>query len=337
MRARRQTESGSGPQTALERVLAHSARIVTGVAHSGQTLDAMLAAQPGGAAVRAVATGAVRWHLRLSPVVDGLVSARLDPELRALLVCALHQIEFSRTPAPTIVNAAVSATQHLGLARAGGLVNAVLRRFLRERETINLSLAGDMARRTAHPAWLAERLTADWGETRALEILEANNAAPPMTLRVNRSKISVADLQARLESENIVSSAVEWAPGALILDRGRNVQQIPGFEEGLWSVQDAGAQLAADILDAARGMRVLDACAAPGGKAGHILERAPGVELIANDFSPGRLERVRENLKRLGLTAEVTSIDARTLENLQAASLDRVLLDVPCSGTGGKC
>ena len=329
-------ESLARPQTALERVLAQSARIVSGVADSGQTLDAMLAAHPGGgAAVRAVATGAVRWYLRLNPIVDALASARLDRELRSLLVCALHQIEYSRTPAPTVVNAAVSAAQHLGLARAGGLVNAVLRRFLREREALEQSPAASVAaRRTAHPGWLVERLTADWGEARALEILEANNAAPPMTLRVNRSRISVADLHARLEASGIVSSAVEWAPCALILDRARNVQQIPGFEEGLWSVQDAGAQLAADILDADAGMRVLDACAAPGGKASHILERSRGVQLIANDFGGGRLARVEENLRRLGLSAELLCLDARKPDGFAPGSFDRVLTDVPCSGTG---
>jgi len=155
-----------------------------------------------------------------------------------------------------------------------------------------------------------------------------------MTLRVNRLRISPTGLQQQLEAAGIRSSRIEWAPQALILERPRNVEQIPGFEAGLWSVQDAGAQLAADILDAQPGMRVLDACAAPGGKTGHVLERTSEIELIANDFSPGRLARIAQNLDRLGLTAQLMSLDARSLAGLESGSFDRVLLDVPCSGTG---
>ena len=322
----------------IDHSLATAARVLASVAEDGRSLDWALLAErerPGGAATRAIATGAVRWYLRLAPLLDRLTDQPLDPTLRSLLICALHQLEYSRTPAPTIVSRAVEAGRLAGHARAAGLINAILRRFLRERETLIAPIDGRLAGRTAHPAWLVDRLVADWGEARTAELLDANNAHPPMTLRVNRLKTSVEAFRVKASLAGIVASAVQWAPDALILDRGRNVQKVPGFFEGEVSVQDAGAQLAPPALACGAGMRVLDTCAAPGGKTGHLLEHTPRIgELVANDLSRARLKRVAENLDRLGLRATLTAFDARTLRGLGGSDFERVLVDAPCSGTG---
>jgi len=332
-----------GPRTA---VLASAARIIATVVDQGASADAALATLTPSAeraAVRAIALGSVRWYLRLLPAVQRLLdrkSGRLAPELSALLVAAAHQIEYSRNPAQLTVNATVNAARTLGHTRAAGLVNALLRRFVRERDALLATVDQDPAAAAAHPAWLAAALQRAW-PGQAAAVMAANNAHPPMTLRVDLTRTSVAAYLTLLGEAGIGARA-SWAPTALELETPVAVGALPHFDEGWVSVQDGGAQLAAVLLDANSGSRVLDACAAPGGKTLHILERAPGCELIAADCDPTRLQRVRDNLDRCRRHAELVVADLATGRGpdgstpaaLAAGGFDRILLDAPCSATG---
>ncbi len=294
---------------------------------------------PGGARqsaiVRAISLGTLRWYLRLAPAVERLVSqpARVERSLRALLVVAAHQIEYSRNPLQLTVHAAVDAARILHLSRASGLVNAVLRRFVRERVPAELD-ARD-AIRSAHPGWLIEQLQAAW-PAQLPAILAANNAHPPMVLRVNLMRSGVGDYLQELREAGLAGSPLGWAPAAVQLEQPVPVNQLPGFAAGRVSVQDGGAQLAALLLDLHPGMRVLDACAAPGGKTGHILEQQPGLaRLLAIDIDAGRVQRIRSNLDRLGLDAPLCVADVRHPEQFwDGAAFERILVDAPCSSTG---
>ncbi|MBV8852406.1 MAG: 16S rRNA (cytosine(967)-C(5))-methyltransferase RsmB, partial [Sinobacteraceae bacterium] len=322
--------------------LAAAAGIVAAVALEGRSVDdahtgteAKHPADPERSIVRAISLGTLRWYLRLAPAIERLVSepARLERSLRALLVVAAHQIEYSRNPAQLTVHAAVDAARILHLSRASGLVNAVLRRFVRER--IPAQLDARDAVRTAHPDWLIEQLQAAW-PAQLPAILAANNAHPPMVLRVNLMRSSVPDYLQELREAGLAGTPLGWAPAAVRLEQPVPVNQLPGFAAGRVSVQDSGAQLAASLLDLHPGMRVLDACAAPGGKTGHILEQQPGLaRLLAVDIDADRIQRIRSNLDRLGQDAELLAADVRDPEQFRdGAAFERILVDAPCSSTG---
>jgi 16S rRNA (cytosine967-C5)-methyltransferase len=321
--------------------LAHAALAVLEVVHQGRSSEVALdAAQSRGdrAAVRAVALGTLRWYLRLAPSVEPLLSrpfGELSPRLAALLVTAAHQVEYSRGAPETQVHLAVDASRVLGEARASGMVNAVLRRFVAQRAQLLAQVDGDLAARHAHPRWLVEALTRAWGE-RAEAMLVANNQHPPMALRVDTQQLATEDFLRSWRGLGREAQAVGWNPGAVLLERPAAVQILPGFERGAVSVQDCGAQLAAPLLDARDGMRVLDACAAPGGKTLHIAQRAPDLaELVAADADAVRLQRVRDNLDRAGRHALLLGADLRVRPpSLAPASFDLVLVDAPCSATG---
>jgi 16S rRNA (cytosine967-C5)-methyltransferase len=291
--------------------------------------------RPDRAAVRAITLGTLRWYLRLAPAVAQVVARPTDdlaPALRALLVTAAHQVEHSRGAPEVSVHLAVDAARALGLGRAAGLVNAVMRRFVREREALFAALDEDLAVRTAHPAWFVERLQAAWGE-RAPAILEAFDAHPPMVLRVVGDRDAY---RATLAADGRAAAPVAWAPEALRLERAAPVAALPGFAEGQSSVQDAGAQLAARLLDVEAGQRVLDACAAPGGKTAHLLQRpVPPADLLAIDADPQRLALVAGTLQRIGASARLRAGDLAAPGVLDdEPPFDRILLDAPCSSTG---
>ena len=290
---------------------------------------------PHRAIVRAIALGTLRWYLRLAPAIELLVSdpGRLDRAVRALLIAAAHQIDYSRNAPQPTVHAAVDATRILNLGRASSLVNAVLRRFVSERPAGQVER--NVAVRTAHPQWLVDQLAQAWPE-RYESILEANNVHPPLVLRVDLTRGDVRSYLKQLEAAGHTGTPIEWAPAAVRLDQPVPVKALPGFQTGAVSVQDAGAQLAAPLLDAQPQMRVLDACAAPGGKTGHLLEHTPQLgELTALDINPDRVARIRENLGRLGRDARLVAADLREPEGFwDGRPFDRVLLDVPCSSTG---
>jgi 16S rRNA (cytosine967-C5)-methyltransferase len=257
---------------------------------------------------------------------------QVEPRVHALLVCALHQLEYSRAAAHSAVNIAVDAARVLGAGSAAGFINALLRRFLRERVPLVARIDADPAIATAHPRWL-HALLRESHPTRLAQLLAANNESPALVLRVNVLRTTRDDLLRRLAEQGI-AAAPGLADTAIVLEQASDVSAVPGFDEGLVSVQDAGAQRAAELLDARAGHRVLDACAAPGGKACHLLERAPGIELTALDIDAGRLERVQQNLARLGLRAHTVAADAADAAWWDGRRFDRILIDAPCSGTG---
>ncbi|TNE77817.1 MAG: 16S rRNA (cytosine(967)-C(5))-methyltransferase RsmB, partial [Gammaproteobacteria bacterium] len=241
----------------------------------------------------------------------------------------------TRIPPHAAVNEAVATTLSLKKKWAKGLVNAVLRRFLRERDALTEKLADNPVFETAHPQWLLDTLGQAWPEQ--LEaLLAANNLQPPMCLRVNRTRGSREQYQQRLAEANIQASATAHSDDGLLLQQPCDVNSLPGFASGDVSVQDEAAQLAAPLLDTSPGQRILDACCAPGGKTGHLLELLQGdAEVVALDVSPLRLQRVEENLERLGLQAALIAADALDTDSWwDGRPFDRILLDAPCSATG---
>jgi 16S rRNA (cytosine967-C5)-methyltransferase len=332
----RRTRHAPGAET-----LAAAALAVHEVVFEGRSADAALEAaldRQDRAAVRAIALGTLRWYLRLKPALTPLISRPFDelsPRLAALLVTTAHQVEYSRGAAEAQVHLGVDASRVLGEGRASGVVNAVLRKFVAQRAELLATADADPAQRHAHPQWLVAALRKAWGEL-ADGILEANNQHPPMVLRLDSTMVSAEDFLRSLRALGREARVVEWSRDAVVLHLPASVQILPGFETGAVSVQDGGAQLAAPLLDAQPGMRVLDACAAPGGKTLHIAQRTPGLaELIAIDNDSLRLARVRENLERAGRDALLITADLRSMPpSLVPGRFDRVLVDAPCSATG---
>ena len=276
-----------------------------------------------------------RWWLRYDAALSHLLERPLparEASLRALLVLGIAQLEVLALPAYAAVDATVEAVRGLGKPKFAALANAVLRRWLREREAIGAALDADPVTRSAHPRWLLDNLAADWPAD-AAAIVAANNAEAPLWLRANSRRIGRDRLAEKISA--VAEVQTPSIPGdALLLPESADVTHLTGFGAGLFSVQDGAAQFAAPLLDLRDGQRVLDACAAPGGKSAHILERAD-VRLLALDHDERRLARIRENLDRLGLRAEVRAGDAaRPKDWWNGQAFDRILLDAPCSATG---
>lgn len=256
-------------------------------------------------------------------------------ELHGLLCCALALMLNDDADAPyedfTVVDQAVTAADSdPAIAHAKGMVNAVLRRFLRERAGLLQQIGNQPAARWNYPNWWIETVRQAY-PSQWEAILAAGNSAPPLTLRVNRRKTERDDYLRMLAEQGIAASAL--GPWAVKLERPVPVAQIPGFAEGMVSVQDAAAQLAAPLLDVQDGMRVLDACAAPGGKTGHLLEQAD-IDLLALDSDALRLKRIDENLQRLQLKAALQQGDAAGRQWWNGQPFDRILADVPCTASG---
>jgi len=323
-------------------IRAAAASLVAATLHEGRSLDELLANDPDQGSARglkrSLVYGTLRWHFRLAEILRRLAERppeNLPPTLRALVEVGLFQLLAGETAPHAAVAETVSAARELGHVRAAGFVNAVLRRFQRERDVLLAAVDSDLAARTAHPRWLVEQLLRE-RPTEAVAILEANNEHPPMWLRVNRRRWSVAECTAELERAGWQVHRHPIAPDALRIEPAADVRALPGFVEGRVSVQDAAAQLVVELLAPQAGERVLDACAAPGGKACHVLERLDGrCELTALDISEARLGRVRDSLVRLGLDADVRVGDAGEPASWwDGRPYDRILLDVPCSATG---
>ena len=283
-------------------------------------------------AVQDVAYGTLRHLGYVDAAIDRLLSRPLtDLPVRNLLQVTLYQLMHTKAHSYAIVNHAVPAAARLGFPKAQGLVNAVLRNFLRRRDELDSAINATDLGRYSYPQWWIDRVAAEYPETWR-EILEAGNARPPLTLRVNRRKIARDDYLEILRLQDIAAHAV--GRQGIVIEKPRPVSMLPGFAEGQVSVQDAGAQLAAELLDVADGMRVLDACAAPGGKAAHLLELAD-IDLTAADIDAQRLQRVTENLTRLSLNAKLLQADAGNAAAWSNAGLfDRILADVPCTASG---
>lgn len=279
-------------------------------------------------AVRDIAYGVLRYRGELEAILGQLLQKPLeDTGTHALLLAALYQLTHTRAAPYAVVNNAVEAAPR----KFRNLVNAVLRNFQRKQAALLSAATQTVEGRTNHPAWWVEKLQlaypGDWER-----ILEASQLHPPMTLRVNCRKASVEQIMADLSSVDIDSR--QTGPWAITLDKPVPVGKVPGFAEGKVSVQDAGAQWTASLLDLKSGQRVLDACAAPGGKTGHILEAAD-VEVTALDVDESRLGRVQQNLDRLGLSAQLKTGDAAHPSSWwNGQPFDRILADVPCSASG---
>lgn len=308
---------------------------------AGRSLDAVadVGATPGERGLfRALAYDSVRWHRRLDALLQKLLARpgqKLEPELHALAIVGLCQLLYTDIPPHAAVAETVNAARVLGRARAAGMLNAVLRRCQREGDALLATIDEDLALRTAHPRWLVDAIRDDFPASFDA-VLDANNERPPFWLRVNRRRVSGRDYRGRLEAAGIAIAASLFDDEALLLERAMDVHALPGFGDGDVSVQDAAAQLAARLVAPRAGERVLDACAAPGGKTCHMLELEPQIEeLVALDVAKPRLDRVRENLDRLGLAATLIAGDAeRTDAWWDGKPFDRILLDVPCSATG---
>ena len=288
---------------------------------------------------RALAFGAVRWHQRHRRLLQRLLDRPLRPRdvtLAALLSVGLFQLESAARPDYAVVSATVDTARALGLKKAAGLVNAVMRRFLREQAELLESIEGDAEAAWSHPGWLVESLRDQWPD-HWKSILQANQAQAPMWVRVNRR---FQDRRAWLEASpgSTLESADSpaWAPDAVALPQPVPVSELQGFAAGRVSVQDVAAQLAVECVAPEPGMRILDACAAPGGKTAHILERQTRLEaLIAVDVDEQRVETLRSGLRRLHLQAQVICADATRTETWwDEEPFDRILVDAPCSGTG---
>jgi len=282
--------------------------------------------------------GTLRWYPRLNALLSELLEKPFrskDRDIHVLLACALYQIMETRIPDHAAVNETVAVIKKLKKPWAKGLVNGVLRRFIRERDKLDTQLGDKSVYRHAHPKWLYKRIEQAWPQ-QAAAIFAANNHPGPMTLRINQQSQSRAEYLATLQALNIDAKATGLSAVGVQLSKASGVDAIPGFAEGQLSVQDEAAQLAAQLLQLEPGQRVLDACCAPGGKTCHILESEPKLdELLALDIDDLRLERVRENFKRLNVQANLVAADAAiTDEWWDGQPFDRILLDAPCSATG---
>ncbi|KHL73864.1 16S rRNA methyltransferase [Pseudomonas putida] len=285
-----------------------------------------------------LAFGTARWQPRLDLLAAQLLQKPFkaaDADVQALLLVGLYQLFYTRIPAHAAIGETVGCADKLKKPWAKGLLNAVLRRAQREGEALLAGMERDPVVRTAHPRWLQKALKAFWPEQWEA-ICAANNAHPPMILRVNRRHHSRDGYLALLTETGVGASACQFSRDGIVLTEACDVRSLPGFAEGWVSVQDEAAQLSADLLELAPGQRVLDACCAPGGKTCHLLEAEAGLEhLVAIDLEAKRLTRVRENLDRLQLDAELIACDARdTASWWDGKPFQRILLDAPCSATG---
>lgn len=288
------------------------------------------------ALLMALLSDGARWWLRFDPALDRLLEKPLrqkEPAIHALLVLGLVQLEILELPDYAAVAATVQATRAMQRPRMAGLVNAVLRRWQRERTQLLAALDAKPQTRHAHPAWLAKAITRDWPE-QADAVMAADNVEPPLMLRVNRRRTDRDSLIEALRLDGYAAEPHAWLDDGIVLPHSADVTRMPGFVAGHFAVQDGAAQIAADLAKVRNGMRVLDACAAPGGKACHLLERTD-IALTALEFDGRRAQRITQNLERLGLAADIVIGDAGEPSGWwDGKPFDRILIDAPCSATG---
>lgn len=318
-----------------------AARVLSRVLQDGQSLTAALDnafltidSAKDRAFIQALCYGVCRQFHRLDFILSQLLDKPLkDTDVKALALVGLYQLNFMRVKPHAAVSETVLAARKKPWAKS--LINAVLRTYLREQEGIEHKADKFPVAALSHPDWLIKQIEQDW-PGQALQILQENNQQPPMALRVNLSKISLEGYLQLLTEQDIAAQTVSFCPSAIILDKPVPVDLLPGFVDGSVSVQDTAAQLAAGLLNVQPGHRVLDVCAAPGGKAAHILEsQAQLKELVAVDIDESRMQRVSENLQRLNLQAKLVVGDGANPQSWwDGKPFDRILLDAPCSALG---
>ena len=284
--------------------------------------------------------GVLRWQIRLEAILSKLLKKafkKKDSDLHYLLLTGLYQLLHSKKPDYAILNDCVESTRRLKKAWASGLTNASLRRFIRETDKICQAADASPNIHDSHPIWLFDAISNDWPDD-CQNIFNANNIRPPMTLRVNLRHTTRDDYRTQLDAAGIYSTIDAVSPAGICLMTPVNVLELPGFTEGAVSVQDAAAQLAAPLLAPKKGERILDTCAAPGGKTIHLLEVEPEIaELVAIDIDPARLQKVQENLDRCQPSNKVKLVAADASDPSSwwdGIPFDKILLDAPCSALG---
>ncbi len=320
-----------------------AARVLTRVLKQGQSLTVALDSvfketEPAQeqAFIQALCFGVCRYYFQLDFIARQLLNKPLrnkDTEIKALILIGLYQLKYMRVKPHAAVSETVAAAGKKIWAKS--LLNAVLRKYQREQTAIDILAEKDQMASTSHPDWLVKQIKASWPE-QAEQIIQANNQQPPMVLRVNQARLGRDDYIKQLAAAGIEGLELPLCLSAIKLKQAVTVDKLPGFADGLVSVQDSAAQLAAGLLSLKTGQRVLDICAAPGGKTAHILEQPVELtELWAIDIDQLRLQRVEENLKRLKLHAKLLTADAAKPELWWDGRLfDRILLDAPCSALG---
>lgn len=285
--------------------------------------------------------GTCRWQPRLECYLKQLLDKPLrtkDMDVHGLLLLGLYQLGYTRIPDHAAISATVEAARALKKPWATKFVNGVLRSWQRRSASLDQQLAGNAEFDFAHPQWFVDAVNAAWPQE-AEALLAANNSHPPFTLRVNQLLTSRDDYLQQLQEQGIEATPTELSADGITLAKAMDVHQLPGFGDGLVSVQDEAAQLCAPLLDLGQEQSILDACCAPGGKTAHILESLganSSSKVVAVDLSKERLQRSRETLHRLGLEAELLVGDASQPEqwSQQGSLFDRILVDAPCSATG---
>lgn len=318
-----------------------AARVLARVLQDGQSLTAALDhaflsldSTKDRAFIQALCYGVCRQYHRLDFILNQILDKPLkDADVKALALVGLYQLKFMRVKSHAAVSETVQAARKKPWAKS--LLNAVLRTYLREQEALHQKAEQQPSAALSHPDWLIERIERDWPEQAEI-VLHENNLPPPLALRVNPAKIGREQYRQLLLEQGMTAEPITFCPTALRLDKPVPVEQLPGFAEGWVSVQDTAAQLAAGLLDLQPGHRVLDVCAAPGGKTAHILESQEQLqELVAVDIDAARIQRVGENLQRLNLQAKLIVADAsKPSAWWDGKPFDRILLDAPCSALG---
>jgi len=289
--------------------------------------------------------GSLRYYHQLKAILDQLIEKpfkQKDLDVYAILILGVYQLRYLSVPDHAALSESVELTRKIKKSWASGLVNGILRNYQRKTAEIDQKLSKAKTYQFSHPNWIINQLETDWPEDYQA-ILSANNQRAPMTIRVNQQKVSLGDYLNQLENNDLSATIHPLAKDALVLESPCDVGKLPGFDQGLVSVQDVAAQLVVDLLDLKSNLVVLDGCAAPGGKTTHILQRQPDLTLTSVEMSASRLEKIKQTLERLGLDPSVDPSINLTLKCADILDIDhwwdgelfdRILIDVPCSASG---